>query len=104
MSSKNNFNQMNNNIFLFAFVLVFSIAKSQVGVNTPNPQGVFNIDGSQDTSTSRLKILRMLEKLGLKKAELANKLKKEKQMGKQVELNIQVKKINDEITHLKANL
>ena len=46
----------------------------------------------------------MLEKLGLKKTELANKLKKEKQMGKQVELNIQVKKINDEITHLKANL
>ena len=48
MSSKNNFNQMKNNIFLFAFVLFFSIAKSQVGVNTPNPQGVFNIDGGKD--------------------------------------------------------
>ncbi|PZQ92384.1 MAG: DUF4391 domain-containing protein [Acinetobacter johnsonii] len=81
-----------------------SLIERIVALSCVEYSGVFNIDGSQDTSTSRLKILRMLEKLGLKKAELANKLKKEKQMGKQVELNIQVKKINDEINLLKANL
>ena len=45
-----------------------------------------------------------IEKLKSEKSEIANKLKKEKQMGKQVELNTQVKKINDKIAQLTSNL
>ena len=81
-----------------------SLIERIVALSCVEHSGIFSINRLPDSSTSRLEILRMLEKLGLKKAELANKLKKEKQMGKQVELNIQVKKINDEITRLKANL
>lgn len=81
-----------------------SLIERIVALSCVEHSGIFRIEGPQDTSTNRLEILRMLEKLELKRAELANKLKKEKQMGKQVELNIQFKKINDEITRLKANL
>ncbi|MFX9716224.1 DUF4391 domain-containing protein [Acinetobacter baumannii] len=81
-----------------------SLIERIVALSCVEHSGIFSIDRSPDSSTNRSEILRVLEKLRLKKAELANKLKKEKQMGKQVELNIQVKKINDEITHLKANL
>lgn len=49
----------------------------------------------------RLERLRELEKLNLKKAEIANKLKKEKQLGRQVELNTQIKKINDELEKIR---
>jgi len=48
--------------------------------------------------------LRELERLKAKRSEISNKLKKIKQMGKQVELNIQIKKINDEIANIKGSL
>lgn len=39
---------MNKKIILFTFTLISALSFSQVGVNTPNPQGVFNIDGGKD--------------------------------------------------------
>lgn len=55
-------------------------------------------------SEGRLERLRELEKLNLRKAEIANKLKKEKQLGRQVELNTQIKKINDALERIKENI
>ncbi len=53
---------------------------------------------------NRLKRLLELERLQQEKAELRNRLKKEKNMGTQVELNTQVKKLSDRIEALKELL
>ena len=67
--------------------------------------GSYTLNGSvKDKGNSRLESLRELEKLDVQRTEIANKLKKEKQMGKQVELNTKVKKINDRIAEIKASL
>ena len=55
-------------------------------------------------SESRLERLRELEKLNLQKAEIANKLKKERQIGRQVELNTKIKQINDVIEKIKESI
>ena len=39
-------------IYIFSTLLATNFAFSQVGVNTPNPQGVFNIDANKDNATS----------------------------------------------------
>ena len=39
-------------IYIFSTILATNFAFSQVGVNTPNPQGVFNIDANKDNETS----------------------------------------------------
>jgi hypothetical protein len=49
----------------------------------------------------RLALLTEMEKLGLRKTELANKLKNETQLAKQIELNTQIKHIKDRINELK---
>ena len=51
-----------------------------------------------------LEKLRELEKLDTQKVEVANKLKNEKQMGRQVDLNTKVKNINDRIAEIKGSL
>lgn len=61
-------------------------------------------DPSDKGAAGRLDKLRELEKLTAKKSELTNKLKKEKQMGKQVNLNTQIKNINDKIAKIKSSL
>lgn len=67
--------------------------------------GSFTLDANKKLEgNSRLESLRELEKLDVQKTEIANRLKKEKQMGKQVELNTRVKKINDRIAEIKASL
>ena len=54
--------------------------------------------------TTRLDRFRELERLEVQRSEISNKLKKIKQMGKQVDLNTQIKKINDEIANIKGSL
>ena len=49
---------------------------------------------------NRLERLLTLERLQQEKAELRNRLKKEKNMGTQVELNTQVKKLSDRINEI----
>ena len=67
--------------------------------------GSYSLDSSKKPEgNSRLERLRELEKLDVQKTEIENKLKKQKQMGKQVELNTKVKKINDRIAEIKASL
>lgn len=39
---------MNKNLYIIIAILISGVAFSQVGVNTSNPQGVFNIDGGRD--------------------------------------------------------
>lgn len=37
---------------LLAALMVNVMAFAQVGINTPNPQGIFNIDGAKDNPTT----------------------------------------------------
>ncbi|HNP50533.1 MAG TPA: DUF4391 domain-containing protein [Nitrosomonas nitrosa] len=74
-----------------------------IAMNCAHHSGSFTL-ASDNKQKNRLEILRELEKLDAQKAEIANKLKKEKQMGKQVDLNTQVKNINDKIAQIKSSL
>jgi hypothetical protein len=77
-----------------------------IAINCATHSGDFKLDvhGGSNQCAGRLVKLRELEKLDAQKAEIANKLKKEKQMGRQVDLNTKVKKINDRITEIKSSL
>ena len=77
-----------------------------IAINCARHSGVFSLDLEvhPDEGSGRLGKLRELEKLDIQKTELANKLKKEKQMGRQVELNTKVKNINDRIAEIKRSL
>lgn len=87
------------------YVFYQAIAKRVVAVICAEHSNVFLLDdGADQGSENRLYKLRELEKLDAKKSELANKLKKEKQMGKQVDLNTKVKLINDDIAQIKNSL
>lgn len=97
---------INNLSFRDFFDFYKSVSERVIAINCASHSGAFSIESgqAQDAGVDRLEKLRALEKLELKKSKLSNKLKKEKQMGKQVELNTQVKKINDEIGQIKAGL
>ena len=43
---------MNKNIILLIGLLLSGFSYSQVGINTSNPQGIFNIDGGKDNPTT----------------------------------------------------
>ena len=43
---------MNKNLYIIIASLISGVAFSQTGVNTSNPQGVFNIDGQKDNAGS----------------------------------------------------
>ncbi|WPO91238.1 hypothetical protein [Chryseobacterium sp. HR92] len=40
--------------FYIVFIILSKIFHSQVGINTPNPQGIFNVDGGKDNATTGL--------------------------------------------------
>ncbi|EGG93029.1 hypothetical protein IMCC1989_1850 [gamma proteobacterium IMCC1989] len=91
------------------FALYQALIERVVAVKCAEHSGIFSIEkaaaSSQKTSsTARLDKLRELERLGALRSEISNKLKKEKQMGKQVELNTQIKQINDEIANIQGSL
>ena len=81
-----------------------------IALNCAIHSGDFKLDalstngGASNQGVGRLEKLRELEKLGVQKAEIANKLKKERQMGRQVDLNIKVKKLSDRIAGIKECL
>lgn len=77
-----------------------------IAINCAIHSGDFKLDihGTSDQGAGRLEKLRELEKLDTQKTELANKLRKEKQMGRQVDLNTKVKNINDRIAEIKGSL
>ncbi len=90
-----------NNFYLF----YQAIAKRVIALICAEHSNVFSLDdGADKGSENRLDKLRELEKLTATKSEMTNKLKKEKQMGKQVDLNIRIKNINDKIAKIKSSL
>jgi hypothetical protein len=75
--------------------------KNTKGTKTGEQAGVYRISGSTE---ARLEKLLTLEKLQQEQMEIRNKLKKEKNMGTQVQLNTQMKKISDRMEALKKIL
>ncbi len=77
-----------------------------IAINCASHSGKFFLgDTSQSTTANdRLTMLRELERLDAEKSEVSNKIKKEKQMGRQVEMNTVVKNINDKIARIKGKL
>jgi hypothetical protein len=91
------------------FACYQALIERVVAVKCAEHSGVFSIEKASDpsqkaSSTARLDRLRELEKLESQRSEVSNKVKKEKQMGKQVELNTRIKKINDEIAIIEGSL
>ena len=86
-------NQINNQLVSQTFDL-----KEQGQSSTPDSLTFFNKSNEEKTAT-----LSELKKLEAQRCELSNKLKKSNQMGTQVELNTQIKKINDEIATIKGS-
>lgn len=41
---------MKKNLIILCLITVSSLAHSQVGINTPNPQGTFHVDGAKDNA------------------------------------------------------
>lgn len=94
------------NFFAFYQALIDSV----VALKCADLTGTFSLrDKSEGHSKngkagSRVETLREIEKLELHRTETINKVKKVKQMGKQVELNTQANKLRDAISALKAEL
>jgi hypothetical protein len=67
--------------------------------------GVYILENNIGKNTKqRVLNLQEIDKLNVFRSELQNKLKKEKQMGKQVEINTKIKQINDQLNSLKQKL
>lgn len=100
----------NINSFSFSNFLSFykSLTERVIAINCAAHSGRYERDMTENIenkpSESRLERLRELEKLNLQKTEIANKLKKEKQMGRQVELNTKIKQINDVIGKIRESI
>ncbi len=100
----------NINSFSFTNFLSFykSLSERVIAINCAVHSGCYergvadNIENKP--SEGRLERLRELEKLNLQKTEIANKLKKERQMGRQVELNTKIKQINDVIEKIRESI
>ena len=98
------------NSFSFVNFLSFykSLSERVIAINCAVHSGRYeramadNIENKP--SESRLERLRELEKLNMQKTEIANKLKKERQVGRQVELNTKIKQINDVIEKIRETI
>lgn len=100
----------NINSFSFTNCLSFykSLSERVIAINCAVHSGRYERGGADNIenkpSEGRLERLRELEKLNLQKTEIANKLKKERQMGRQVELNTKIKQINDVIEKIRESI
>lgn len=82
-----------------------SFSKRVIAINCAEYSGLFSLEeAGKSEQADRLGKLKELERLEAYKAELANKLKKEKQMGRQIDLNIQIKQIKEEMSAIKDSL
>ncbi|MAM70165.1 MAG: hypothetical protein CMP91_03340 [Gammaproteobacteria bacterium] len=101
--------KINNLPFSNFFAFYQALIERLVAIKCAEHSGDFSLErtgrsNEKSSSTARLDSLRELERLEAQRSEISNKLKKIKQMGKQVELNTQIKKINDEIANIKGRL
>jgi len=74
-----------------------------IALNASTQTGTYNVTRGSASET-RIEKLRALETLEQDKTELQNKLKKEKQMGRQVEITTGIKNMADQINDLKQQL
>jgi hypothetical protein len=89
------------NFFEFYQDIVNRIVALNCAVHT----GRYSLDTENSASgASRLEALRQLEKLQQERTETHNKLKKEKNLGTQVQLNTRIKQIMDRIEAIKQEL
>ncbi len=97
---------INNLSFKNFFVFYKTLTDRVIAINCASHSGEYSLGNGSDEceNQDRLALLKEIETLDTRKSELANKLKKEKQMGRQVELNTQVKMINDKITEITERL
>ncbi|MCG7877508.1 MAG: DUF4391 domain-containing protein [Candidatus Thiodiazotropha endolucinida] len=83
----------------------YDIVERIVGLNCAKHTGQYESAEQNRTPTvDRLEALRQLDQLDSERSELRNKLKKEKNMGTQVQLNTRVKQISDRIEAIKQTL
>jgi len=77
-----------------------------IAINCAEHSGQFTLEDGNEVRSGdeRLVFLREIEKLHIEKSEISNRLKKIKQMGRQVELNTQIKQINDKVELLKSRI
>ena len=84
-----------------------SVTERAVAINCAQQTDKYSLNSDkhgQTSAASRQELLRTLEKLESRRKGLTNKLKRERQLGKQITLNTQIKKINDKIGEIKADL
>jgi len=95
------------------FAFYQALIERAVAIKCAEHNGKFSLDcGAAITEAgtdsflgvTRLDKLRDLDNLESRRSEITNKLKKVKQMGRQIELNTQIKKINDRIAIIKGSL
>lgn len=92
------------NLSFLNFYAFYSDVKSLViALNASVQTGTYNVTRGS-ASENRIEKLRALEALEQDKTELQNKLKKEKQMGRQVEITTGIKNMADQINDLKQQL
>lgn len=89
--------------FLNFYAFYTDIKNRIIALNTADRSGSYSLT-SGDGAINRAEALRELDKLEQEKAELQNKLAKEKQMGRQVEMTTKIKKYADQINGLKESL
>lgn len=89
--------------FVNFYAFYTDIKNRIIALNTADRSGSYSLT-SGDGATNRAETLRELDKLEQEKAELQNKLVKEKQMGRQVEMTTRIKKYADQINGLKEKL
>ncbi|WP_088742657.1 DUF4391 domain-containing protein [Cobetia sp. QF-1] len=82
-----------------------SFTKRVIAINCAEHSGLFSLgEAGEPEQGGRLGKLKELERLEVHKTELANRLKKEKQMGRQIDLNTQIKKIKEKMSAIKGSL
>ena len=76
-----------------------SIKERLIALQCARYSGSFELSSRDDhlSIESRASALKNLIELEKRQVEISNKLKKEKQLGRQVELNVQLHKLKDEI-------
>jgi len=103
------------NIRNFSFSNYFTFYKSiqerVLALNCAVYTGVYELHNNESKdppghtrSSARLARLKELENLNADKLEIGNRLKSEKQLGKKVDLNTEIKQIYDQIEQIKRNI
>lgn len=94
---------MNSLSFVSFYAFYTDIKSRVVALNIADKSGCYYLTTPEITS-KRAENLRQLCRLEQEKADLQNKLVKQKQLGQQVELATRIKKMADQINGLKKNL